>query len=350
MNKKQAIIECVANFSHGKNDWILSELILSINKISEQKLLHVDNNIAANRTVITFAGHPDAVIEASFAAIRCAANLIDMRFQKGAHPRIGATDVCPLVPLSNISMEETVQFANQLAERVGNELEIPVYLYEYASKADYRRSLPQIRKGGYEGLFQKMKNAEWQPDFGPQLSETTEEQIAKTGATVIGARSILVAFNISLATQDKKVAEDIARKMRSSGYDQINKETGIKNHIPGLLPQLRAIGWYIDDFKTAQVSMNLLDFKTTSPLKVWESVKKLAFELGVSAIGCEVIGLIPEACVLEAGTYAYNGASNQEKAQLIQLGIDYLGLDKIKPFNPQEKILEYALKNAGIGI
>ena len=351
MDNKQGIIECVANISHGQADWILMDLIRSINNIQDQKLLHVDNNIAANRTVLTFAGHPEAVIEAAYAAISAAAKTIDMRSQKGAHPRIGATDVCPLVPLANITMEETIKYAQLLAERVGNELNIPIYLYEYAAKANHRRTLPQIRKGGYEGLFQKMKQAEWQPDYGPALNDTSISQISKTGATVIGARDILVAFNISLNTKEEQKAQYIASRIRSSGYMETNAKTQTKNRIPGLLSQLRAIGWYIDDFKTAQVSMNLLDFKITSPLQVWETVKQLALELGCQAVGCEVIGLIPESCILEAGLHALKAEPHQtDKKELIQAGIEYLGLDKIKPFDPEQKILEYALKNAGIVI
>jgi len=352
MKKKQAVLECVPNFSHGKADSILLDIIQSINKVSGQKLLHVDNNLSANRTVITFAGNPEAIVHAAFEVIKIASEKIDMRFQHGAHPRIGAIDVFPLVPLYNISMEDTMKYAEQLAKKVGNVLNIPVYLYEFSAHESYRKSLPQIRKGGYEGLPVKMKDKKWQPDFGPILNEQTKASIEKTGAMVLGARNILVAFNISLNTGDKSIAEKIARKIRSSGYWKYEPQTNIREFIPGIFPELRAIGWYIDDFETAQVSMNLLDHKITSPVMVWETVEKLAHEYGCDALGCEVIGLIPEICILEAGVrflYLKNkDVDHGDKDKLIKLGIEYLGLDKVKPFDPQKKVLEYALKNAGL--
>lgn len=327
-------MECVPNFSEGNDPHIIGEIANAIRSIKGQQLLHTDSSPSANRTVFTFAGNPEAVVTAAFQAIKTASQLIDMRLQHGAHPRIGSTDVCPLVPLAGITMPEAVAWAEQLARRVGNELQVPVYLYEYAAKAAYRRALPDIRKGQYEGLQAKMKLKEWQPDYGPSGSSNWE-QIAGSGAAIIGARDILVAFNISLSTRDEKIAAAIARQMRSSSK--------------GLLPALRAIGWYMEDFDCAQVSMNLLDYRITSPLKVWETCRSLAAGYGLELLGCEVVGLIPETCILEAGQAALAKAfSPEEREMFIAAGIRYLKLDGVKPFNPQEKILEYVLAGKGI--
>ncbi len=322
------LLECVANFSEGRDIAVIEAIARSIREVPGQQLLHQDISPSANRTVMTFAGQPEAVTEAAFRAIRTAGERIDMAVQTGAHPRIGATDVCPLIPLAQLSIEEAVAYAEALGRRVGDELGIPVYLYEHAAKAGYRRSLPAIRKGQYEGLQQKMQEEGWLPDYGYTPGATNPQH---TGATVIGVRDVLVAFNISLDTRDENIAATIARRMRSSG---------------GGLPALRAIGWYMDDFDCAQVSMNLLDYRITSPLTVWETCKTLAATYNVRPTGCEVIGLIPEACVTEAGAAVLPDASNP--AALVQAGIDYLGLDRVKPFAPTEKILEYALAAAGL--
>ena len=330
------LLECVTNFSEGRDTEVIWAIAGAITAVAGQKLLHQDISPAANRTVMTFAGQPDAVTEAAFQAIKTAAGLIDMRLQTGAHPRIGATDVCPLIPLSGLSVEDTVQHARLLGQRVGKELGIPVYLYEHAATAAYRSALPAIRKGQYEGLLQKMKQPDWKPDFGyPSLFGETHT--LRTGATVIGARDILVAFNISLNTKNEAIAAAIARKMRSSGG--------------GLLPALRAIGWYMEDFGCAQVSMNLLDYRITSPLQVWETCKALAAASDTELIGCEVIGLIPESCITEAGRFALQLQDDENTTSedaIIRAGIGYLQLDRVKPFKPEEKILEYVLRNAGL--
>jgi glutamate formiminotransferase/formiminotetrahydrofolate cyclodeaminase len=334
MTTNQPLLECIPNFSEGQNEATIDAIKAAIQAVNGQKLLHIDPSPAANRTVFTFAGTPESVIEAAFQAIKVAAERIDMRFQHGTHPRLGSTDVCPLVPLANVSMEEAVGYSKRLAERVANELNIPIYLYEYSALELHRKTLPQVRKGQYEGLQKKIKMAGWQPDFGNEHSNKWE-MVSKTGATIVGARDILVAFNISLNTKDERIAKQIAQKMRSSSG--------------GMLPELRAIGWFMEDFDCAQVSMNLLDYRITSPLKVWETCKKLTAELNVEPIGCEVVGLIPESCVLEAG--GRNRAevlTAEQKSFFIQMGIRYLGLDKVKPFNPEEKILEYALKKSGL--
>jgi glutamate formiminotransferase len=310
----EVLLECVPNFSEGRRPEVIHRIAEAIRAVPGQQLLHTDPSPSANRTVFTFAGSPEAVVEAAFKAIETAAGAIDMRLQRGAHPRLGATDVCPLIPLKGLSMDEAVHWSKVLAEKVGSLLQIPVYLYEHSSDKDFRRSLPSIRKGEYEGLLSKMALP-----------------------TIIGARNILVAFNVSLNTDDERIAADIARQIRSSNQ--------------GLLPAVRAIGWYMQDFGCAQVSMNLLNYELTSPLKAWETCRMLAAARGVEAVGCEVIGLIPEQCVLEAGyKAAYNkGYAGEPGADAyIQLGIAYMGLDKVKPFDPSEKILEFALRRAGL--
>jgi glutamate formiminotransferase/formiminotetrahydrofolate cyclodeaminase len=338
MSKPKPLLECVPNFSEGQSEEVLDALKQAITAIPGQQLLHIDQSPAANRTVFTFAGEPSAVIEAAYQAIKTAASLIDMRFQKGTHPRLGATDVCPLIPLANMSMEEAVHWANELGKKVGEILNIPVYLYEHAARENYRRALPDVRKGQYEGLNARIQLPEWQPDYGPSTQDDWKS-IERTGATIIGARDVLVAFNISLNTKDERIAAHIAKQMRTSSN--------------GLLPALRAIGWYMEDFECAQVSMNLLDYRITSPLKVWETCKSLAALHGLEPIGCEVIGLIPEVCVLEAGSKAlavgnWQLANDVDRKKIIEAGIDYLGLDRVKPFIAEEKILEYALAKAGL--
>ena len=325
------LLECIPNFSEGTDPQIISAIRSAITSVAGQKLLHMDPGPSANRTVFTFAGTPEAVVEAAFQAIAVATRQIDMRLQHGAHPRVGSTDVCPLVPLAGMTMPEAVSWSEKLAERVGKELQVPVYLYEYAAKALHRKALPDIRKGQYEGLKHKMQLPDWQPDYGP----ADWERAARSGAAIIGARDILVAFNISLNTKEEKIAGAIARKMRSSNN--------------GLLPSLRAIGWYMDDFDCAQVSMNLLDYRVTSPLKAWDTCRSLAAEYGLEPVGCEVVGLIPEACVLEAGEMALGQSLIPEQREMfLNAGIAYLKLDQVKPFDPQEKILEYALAREGL--
>lgn len=352
MNTDAPVLECIPNFSHGSQDEGLRKIISSIDNIEGQKLLNVDSNLSANRSVITFAGKPEYVVEAALQAIATAAEVIDMRHQHGVHPRIGATDVCPLVPLHNCSMKEAVYWADILAKRVGKLLNIPVYLYEYSARRSYRLSLPQIRKGGYEQLLHKMSSEKWQPDYGPAFNARNKDSILRTGATVIGARDILVALNISLSTTSKKIASGIAGRLRSSGLPAAPKAGNPSKQSPGLFPALRAIGWFIEDFHTVQVSFNFLDYKITSPLRVWEATKKLALESGCEATGCEVIGLIPKQCILEAGIRHAEkkglDITGQTEKQLILWGIAYLGLDRIKPFDPEEKILEYALEHAGL--
>jgi len=340
-NNNESLIECVPNFSEGRDEKKIEAIADSIRSVEGVKLLHIDKSPAANRTVMTFAGAPKPLVEAAFQAIKKASEVIDMTQQQGVHPRIGATDVCPLVPLKNITMDEVVHCSKLLGERVGKELNIPVYLYEHSAMENYRKPLPNIRKGQYENFAEKIKDKKWQPDYGPLHFNL------KTGATVIGARAILVAFNIALDTQDVTIANKIAGKIRESGFVKESNANPVK--VKGILAKLRAIGWYMEDYKKAQVSFNLLDYNTTSPLKVWQTCKALAEEEDTKLLGSEVIGLIPESCVWEAGKFAIAQEDDlflNNESFLIRRGIEYLGLDKLKPFEPQEKILEYALANA----
>lgn len=339
MNK---ILECVPNFSEGRDSGKIAAIADAIRSVPGAQLLHIDTSPAANRTVMTFAGEPAAVVEAAYLAIQKAAEVINMSQQAGVHPRIGATDVCPLVPLQGMSMEETIGYSRELGQRVGDELGIPVYMYEHSATKDHRRALPDIRKGQYEGFAEKIQQPDWLPDYGPAVFTP------RSGATVIGARDVLVAFNISIDTQDVTIAEHIAQRLRERGY-YIN-ENGVRTKVPGQMKKLRAIGWYMADFGSAQVSMNLLDYRVTSPLKVWQACSTLAAEAGVQLIGSELIGLMPESCVLEAGEFYLQeqGKTAVQKEEVIAAGIDCLKLDKVKPFPPEEKILEYALQRAGL--
>lgn len=343
MQTTHPILECVPNFSEGRDLVKIEAIASAIREVEGVVLLHIDISPAANRTVITFAGMPEAVVEAAFRAIKKAAELIDMRQQVGVHPRIGATDVCPLVPLYNMQMEEVIAYADALAQRVGNDLNIPVYLYEYAAKQAHRRALPDVRKGQYEGFGEKIKQAEWLPDYGPTTFNTA------TGATVIGARDVLVAFNIGLATQAVEKANYIASRIRERGY--FVDDNGKRKRVAGLLPKVRAIGWFMADYNHAQVSFNLLDYRHSSPLKVWQTCQSLANDMDIALHGSEVIGLIPERCLLEAGSYTYLQQQElppAEKQLIIHRAIQLLQLDRLKPFEPQEKILEYALFQAGL--
>lgn len=331
MYSQPKILECVPNFSEGKNRETINAIAEAIKKVEGQSLLHIDPSPSANRTVFTFAGNPEAVIEAAFEAIKTAAQLIDMRQQSGVHPRLGSTDVCPLIPLKNMSMDEAVALSHKLALKVADNLPIPIFMYEFSAKGKYRKSLPQIRKGQYEGLQQKLLLPEWQPDYNYQLVKDWEA-FAASGATIIGARNILVAFNISLNTKDAAIAQAIAEKLRSLHG--------------GLLPATRAIGWYLADFDCAQVSMNLLDYRITSPLKAWETCKEVAKAYDVVPIGCELVGLIPEVCLLEAGNFALKRENivTQNKDQIVQAGIKHLKLNHAKAFLPEQDILEKALR------
>lgn len=343
MRSRNPVLECIPNFSEGRDPGKIAALENAIRSVKGVSLLHTDISPAANRTVMTFAGPPAAVTEAAFRAVQKAKEVIDMREQKGVHPRIGATDVCPFVPLYHLTMEDAVDSTQKFAEQVGKELDIPVYLYEYSARLPGRKALPDIRKGQYEGFADKMKYPEWTPDFGPAYFPPS------SGALVTGARDILVAFNIGLQTKDIQIAERLARRIREKGG--MIEEHGIRKKVDGRLTKVRAIGWYMADYQQAQVSFNLLDYRETSPLKVWETCRELAEAEGISLSGSEVIGLIPEGCLLEAGAFALQEKGMQavqEKTVLLEQAIALLGLNKLKPFIPEEKVLEYTLINAGL--
>lgn len=343
------LIECVPNFSEGNDLSIIKQITDEIEKIEGVRLLNVDPGKATNRTVVTFVGSPEAVIEAAFQAIKKAGELIDMSKHKGEHPRMGATDVCPLIPISGITMEETAEYAKKLGARVGKELQIPVYLYEAAQTNKSRSNLSVIRAGEYEGFFKKIKQAEWKPDFGPA------EFDAKRGATVIGARDFLVAYNINLNTTSTRRANAIAFDVREAGRTKkdakgnvVKDEKGNPVNIPGSLKSVKAIGWYIEEYGVAQISMNLTNINITPVHIAFDEVCNRATERGMRVTGSELVGLIPLNSLLDTGKYFLKkqqrsiGVSEKE---IIKIAVKSLGLDELAPFKPEERIIEYMLKN-----
>lgn len=349
----EQLIECVPNFSEGVDLNTIKLITNEIETVEGVKLLNVDPGKATNRTVVTFVGNPQAVIQAAFLAIKKAGELIDMSKHKGEHPRMGATDVCPLVPISNISMEETAKYAQQLAKRVGEELHIPVYLYEEAQVNKSRSNLSVIRAGEYEGFFKKIKLPEWKPDFGPQ------EFDEKRGATVIGARDFLVAYNINLNTTSTRRANSIAFDVREAGRvvregnpitgKIVLNADGSPKSTPGSLKSVKAIGWYIEEYGVCQISMNLTNINVTPVHIAFDEVCKKSTERGIRVTGSELVGLIPLKAMLDAGKYFLQkqkrsiGVSEQE---LIKIAVKSMGLDELAPFKPEERIIEYVLKNA----
>ncbi len=346
------LIECVPNFSEGVNLDIIKQITNEIESVEGVKLLNVDPGKATNRTVVTFVGEPLPVIEAAFLAIKKAGELIDMANHKGEHPRMGATDVCPLIPIANISMEKTAAYAQQLAKRVGEELNIPVYLYEYAQADKSRNNLSVIRAGEYEGFFKKIKNPEWKPDFGPAEFDT------KRGATVIGARDFLIAYNVNLNTTSTRRANSIAFDVREAGRvlregDPITgkitlDENGKPKSIPGSLKSVKAIGWYIEEYGIAQISMNLTNIEITPLHIAFDEVCTKAAERGMRVTGSELVGLVPLKAMLDAGKYFLEkqqrsvGVSEKE---LIKIAIKTMGLSELSPFKPEERIIEYLLND-----
>lgn len=349
------LIECVPNFSEGRSPEIIRQITARIESADGVTLLHTDPGKATNRTVVTFAGEPEAVLEGAFRGIAAAAELIDMRRHHGEHPRMGATDVCPLVPISGISMEETAEYARRLAERVGRELGIPVYLYEAAQPNAARKSLAAIRAGEYEALPARIKEPAWKPDFGPT------EFNAKSGATAIGARDFLVAYNINLNTTSTRRANAVAFDVREAGRPRREGHAltgrvalgpdGKPITIPGTLKAVKAIGWYIEEYGVAQVSMNLTDLRVTPVHIAFEEVSRAAAERGIRVTGSEMVGLVPLAALLEAGRYFLRkqqrsmGIAEQE---IIHIAVKSLGLDELGPFEPNERIIEYRI-GAGAG-
>jgi glutamate formiminotransferase / formiminotetrahydrofolate cyclodeaminase len=347
------IIECVPNFSEGRNSVVIKEITNAIESVEGIKLLDVDLGKATNRTVVTFVGSPEDVVEAAFRGIKKAAEIIDMKNHSGEHPRFGATDVCPLVPVANVTMEEAVEFARKLAERVGKELGIPVFCYEFAAFTEERKSLANCRSGEYEGLKDKISSKRWKPDFGPaQWSES----VAKTGASAIGARNFLVAYNINLNTTSTRRANSIAFDIREAGRVKregdpitgkiVTDENGEPVRIPGTLKKTRAIGWYIEEYGIAQISINLTDISVTPVHVAFDEVCEKARLRGIRVTGSELVGLIPLQAMLEAGKYFLRkqqrstGISDDE---IIKIAIKSLGLNELAPFNPKKKIIEYVI-------
>lgn len=344
------IIECVPNFSEGRDMLIIKLITNEIEQVEGVKLLDVDPGAATNRTVVTFAGTPEQVCEAAFRAVKKASELIDMTKHKGAHPRFGATDVLPLVPVANITMDETAQYARKLAKRIGEELQFPVYCYESAAFDVKRRNLAYCRSGEYEALPEKLAKPEWKPDFGPA------QFVPRTGAIAVGARDFLVAINYNLNTTSTRRANAIAFDVREKGRpkregDQVTgkivkDEKGEPVMIPGTLKACKAIGWFIDEYGIAQVSMNLTNISVTPIHIAFDEVCKKAHERGIRVTGSEIVGLVPKRALIEAGKYflrKQNRSVGVSEKEIIKIAVKSMGLDDLKPFIPEEKIIEYVL-------
>lgn len=350
------LIECVPNFSEGHDMSIIKQITDEIESVEGVKLLDVDPGKATNRTVVTFVGTPDEVVDAAVLAVKKASELIDMSKHQGEHPRFGATDVCPLIPISNITMDETVQYAHKLAERIGTELGIPVYCYEFAATEEKRRNLANCRSGEYEGLANKLVNPEWKPDFGPA---EFNDFVAKSGATAVSARNFLVAYNVNLNTTSTRRANAIAFDVRENGRVKregnpitgkiVKDEKGNTVRIPGTLKKVKAIGWFIEEYGIAQISMNLTDITVTSVHKAYEEVKKSAEKRGIRVSGSELVGLIPLQAMLDAGKYflkMQERSTGIADSEIIKVAVKSLGLDELKPFIPEERIIEYLLEDS----
>ena len=341
------IVECVPNFSEGIDNEVIKSIASQIEETERVKLLNVDPDPDYNRTVVTFIGSSDGVEEAAFKATKKASELIDMSHHKGGHPRMGATDVVPFVPVSGVKMEDCVQIAHRYAQRVGESLGIPVYLYEEAATGPERRNLATVRKGEYEGLPQKLRDPQWKPDYGPS------EFNPRSGATIAGARFFLIAYNVNLSTNDKDIAHEIALRIREIGRPLRDKEgkiikdeEGKTRRIPGTLKAVKAIGVLLEEQDIAQVSINLVNYNITPPHKAFEEVKKEANTLGVEVTGSEIVGLTPKEALLEAGRYwlTQRGKSfDLTEEELIRISTDYLGLSQLAPFVPEERIIEYMI-------
>ncbi len=341
------LMECVPNFSEGRDHAVLDAIAAAIRSVNNVVLLDVDPGADTNRTVFTMAGEPEAVVEAAFQAIKQAAELIDMSKHHGAHPRMGATDVCPFIPISDVTMEECAAYARQLGKRVGEELGIPVYLYENAASKEEWRNLATVRSGEYEALPEKAKDPAWKPDFGPHAFN------ARSGATAISAREFLIAYNLNLNTRDKKKAHELAITIRESGKPARDKAgkllkdaDGNKVVVPGLFTHCKAVGWYIDSYNRAQISINLTNYKVTPPHLVLEKVRELASEMGVQVTGSELVGLIPKAALLEAGKYylqRMGESTGIPERMIMETAIQSMGLADLGPFDLDKKVIEYAI-------
>ena len=349
------LIECVPNFSEGCNMKIIGQITAEIKKVEGVKLLDVDPGKATNRTVVTFVGEPDAVCEAAFRAVKKASEGIDMRNHHGEHPRFGATDVCPLVPVSNITMEEVVVYARKLARRIGEELGIPVYCYEFAAFEEKRRNLANCRQGEYEGLAKKIASKEWKPDFGPSA---WNDSVALSGATAVGARNFLIAYNVNLNTTSVRRANAVAFDIREKGRvkregDPVNGKIitdakGEPLYEPGLLKAVKAIGWYIEEYGIAQISINLTDLSVTPLHIAFDAACEQAEKRGLRVTGSEIIGVVPLSAMLEAGKYfleKQNRSTGIPEKEIIKIAVKSLGLSDLSPFIPEKKIIEYILRD-----
>jgi len=348
----QKLIECVPNFSEGRDLDVIRQITGTIESVDGVSLLDVDPGASTNRTVVTFVGGPEATVQAAFRAIQKAAELIDMRKHKGAHPRMGATDVCPFIPVSNVSWEEAIACAKQLGRRVGEELNIPVYLYEKAAKDKSRANLSVIRAGEYEGFFEKIRQREWKPDFGPAVFNE------ESGATVIGARDFLVAYNVNLNTKAVRRANSVAFDVREQGRVKTEDGTpsgkpvldanGEAARIPGMLKHVKAIGWFVKEYGIAQVSMNLTNIEETPLHVAFDACVEAASKRGLRVTGSEIVGMVPKKCLVDAGRYFLRtqkwsaGASEEE---LIDMAVRSMGLSELKPFDPKEKVIEFKIES-----
>ena len=347
------IIECVPNFSEGNDTSIIAQIADAIRQTPGVSLLDIDPGKATNRTVMTMVGDENAIVEGAFNAIKKAQELIDMRLHKGEHPRFGATDVCPFIPIANATMQDCIDCARRLGERVGNDLSIPVYLYEYAATASHRQNLASVRAGEYEGIAQKIQQAEWKPDFGP--SSWNE----RSGNIAIGARDLLIAYNVNLNTTSVRRANSVAFDVREQGRVEkgtdgktLKDKDGNDLRTPGTCKSVKGIGWFIEEYGIAQVSMNLTNINETPLHKAFDECNKSAFNRGMRVTGSELIGLVPLQSMLDAGKYFLTKQKRSvglSEAELIKIAIKSMGLDELTPFDPQKKIIEYAMKDPNGG-
>lgn len=346
------LIECVPNISEGRNPEIYNTIAQTVEQIEGIKLLDVDPGAATNRTVITFVGEPKPVLDAAFLLIQKAHELIDMSNHSGEHPRFGATDVCPLIPIANITMEEVVKLAHKLGERIGNELNLSGYYYEAAATKDERKNLATVRSGEYEGLSKKLKQADWKPDFGPAKFNK------KFGCVAVGARDFLVAYNVNLNTTSKRRANSIAFDVREKGRIKregdpvtgtiVKDKEGMPEWIPGKLKAVKGIAWFIEEYGIAQVSMNLTNISITAVHEAFEACRESANQRGLRVTGSELVGLIPKKSLIEAGKFylkQQNRSTGIAETELIKIAVKSLGLDDLAPFDPQKKVIEYVMES-----
>ncbi len=347
------LIECVPNFSEGRDMKIIDSIADAIKSVEGVKLLDIDPGKATNRTVVTFVGEPAPVIEAAFRAMKRASELIDMSKHTGEHPRMGATDVCPLIPVSNISLEELIPWAHKLGEKVEKELDFPIFLYENAATKNERKNLATVRSGEYEGLEEKLKDSNWKPDYGKAVFNP------RSGATAIGVRDFLVAYNVNLNTSSSRRANSIAFDIREKGRLKreggklngkvLKDENGENLRVPGMLKSVKAIGWYIEEYGLAQISMNLTDINVTKLHEAFEACRNSANSRGLRVTGSELVGLIPKKVLIDAGEYylkKQNRSIGISEKEIIHIGIISLGLDELSPFDPKKKIIEYLLEDS----